>query len=416
VIGSSSVGPPRRISLNVVPAQRPPKQGAEEPPGVILSEPMRRFRCNQKGCCCSGWDIPFRLDDFLRLAEHLPGHEREKLRNGIQLVLEDPEKGDSVEGKAILHSLKLDGVGEDRSCRFLEPAGTCRVHATVGMQALPDLCVDFPAFPYKRDDGQLELWFDPVCPEVLERIDESDAPLALHRQPGWFGDANLDPRLSHAADPIAARLGKVRLAPEQMDLIRAAALAALADPDRPVWRTLAALAHAFRRLHVGGELAFEVVEPEDPRPFLLFLHGCIAAHGAQVLGATFLRYRRFVWAMDPAELVERLPCIVDHLDAWEPAMGKWLAPAEDGLRPLMLRWLSHRFGTPMVKGRGELREAADSILHVYGCALRFAAAFGAALERPVDRTLFKVALGSAEFFYRSLHLPREALPWFAAPG
>src|SRR5207253_8150940 len=119
-------------------------------------------------------------------------------------------------------------------------------------------------------------------------IDESDAPLALHRQPGWFGDPNLDPRLSHAADPIAARLGKVWLVPEHMDGIRAAALAALAHPDRPVWRTLAALAHAFRRLHTGGELAFEVVEPEDVRPFLLFLHSCIAAHGAQVPGPALL--------------------------------------------------------------------------------------------------------------------------------
>ena len=405
---------PRRISLDVVPAERPPKQGTEPPPGVILSEPMRRFRCNQKGCCCSGWDIPFRLEDFLRLDHHLPEHERDKLRHGIQLVLEDPEKGDSIEGKAILHSLKLDGVGENRACRFLEPAGACRVHATVGAHALPDLCVDFPAFPYKRDDGQLELWFDPVCPEVLERIDESDAPLALHRQPGWFGDPNLDPRLAHAADPIAARIGQGRLAPEQMDRIRTVALEAIAHPDRPVWRTLAALAHAFRRLHTGGELAFEVVEPEDPRPFLLFMHACISAHGAQVLAKTLLRYRRFVWAMDPALLVERLPRIVDHLDDWEPALGTWLAPAEDALRPLMLRWLAHRFGTPMVNARGELREAADSILHVHGCALRFASAFGAALERPVDRTLFKVALGAAEFFYRSLHLPREALPWFAA--
>ena len=157
-----------------------------------------------------------------------------------------------------------------------------------------------------------------------------------------------------------------------------------------------------------------MVEPEDPRPFLLFMHACISAHGAQVLAKTLLRYRRFVWAMDPALLVERLPRIVDHLDDWEPALGTWLAPAEDALRPLMLRWLAHRFGTPMVNARGELREAADSILHVHGCALRFASAFGAALERPVDRTLFKVALGAAEFFYRSLHLPREALPWFAA--
>ena len=83
---------------------------------------MRRFACNQKGCCCSGWDIPFRLEDFLRLHEHLPEEERKGLTKGIQLVLEE-EKNDK--GEAILHSLKLEGVGDDAACRFLENGGGC---------------------------------------------------------------------------------------------------------------------------------------------------------------------------------------------------------------------------------------------------------------------------------------------------
>ena len=33
--------------------------------------------------------------------------------------------------------------------------------------------------------------------------------------------------------------------------------------------------------------------------------------------------------------------------------------------------------------------------------------------RESHRKIYKAALGTAEFFYRSLHLPREALPWFA---
>ena len=65
-----------KLTLPVLPPQRP-----EFPPpaSVRLSEPMLRFRCNQKGCCCSGWDIPFRLEDFVRLHEHLAPEERGSL-------------------------------------------------------------------------------------------------------------------------------------------------------------------------------------------------------------------------------------------------------------------------------------------------------------------------------------------------
>src|SRR3989442_15252582 len=122
---------------------------------------MLGFRWNQKGCCWRGWDTPFGREDFLRLHDNLPDGERAALRRGIQLVL---EKGDR-EGEQILHSLKLEGVGEDRACRFLSPEGACSVHARHGLDALPDLCVDFPAFGYRQGE-RVELWFDPVCPEV----------------------------------------------------------------------------------------------------------------------------------------------------------------------------------------------------------------------------------------------------------
>src|SRR2546428_13480961 len=108
-----------KVSLHVVP---PPRDAPAPPASTVrLSEPMLRFRCNQKGCCCSGWDIPFRLEDFLRLHDNLPDGERAALRRGIQLVL---GKGDP-EGEQILHSLKPDGVGEARACRFLPPQGPC---------------------------------------------------------------------------------------------------------------------------------------------------------------------------------------------------------------------------------------------------------------------------------------------------
>ena len=107
-----------------------------------------------------------------------------------------------------------------------------------------------------------------------------------------------------------------------------------------------------------------------------------------------------------------------HLTKWELAFETFLAPQDELLAPLTARYLEHRFGTPMVKGRAELRAAADEIVQLYATAQRYAAAMGAVLGKPVDRKHFLIALGASEFFFRSLRLPREALPWFASrrPG
>src|SRR5438309_923353 len=330
-----------KLSLHVVP---PPRDAPALPALTVrLSEPMLRFRCNQKGCCCSGWDIPFRLEDFLRLHDRLPDGERAALRRGIQLVL---EKGDR-EG------------------------------------------------------------------EQIERLDESAAPLRIHEQAGAFGDPGFDLRVAHTSDKLGGRIGDRAVEVPALDRIRALSLEAFSASERPVWRTLAALAHAYRRLRIGNEAAFEVVEPEDPQPFVRFLGDSIAAHGPDLLAASVARYRRFIHAIDAGPLLaaDRLPAA---LREWQPALERWVAPEEDALRPLASRWLAHRFAIPMLKGRSELRESCDGIVHLYAVSLRYAAAFGETLQRPVDRTLYKVAIGSAEFFYRSLNLPREVLPWFAA--
>lgn len=397
-----------KVSLNVV---SPPTRPSQQVASVRLSEPMLRFRCNQKGCCCSGWDIPFRLEDFLRLHEHLDAADRERLKHGVKLELE--EGGSASEAK--LRSLKLDGVGEDRDCRFLGAEGACTVHARYGLDALPDLCVDFPAFAYRQGD-RVELWFDPVCPEVVERLDESDAPVRMHEQSGPFGDRGLDLRVEHTKAELGARIGDHRVEAAALDRIRALSVEAFAAP-RPIWHTLAAVLHAYRRLRIGNEAAFEIVEPEDPEPFFWFVADCIGAHGAAMLRSTLLRYRRFIHAIDPAPLLEN-PRLLDALRDWRPAYGTWLAPQEETLQPLAARWLAHRFSMPMAKSRGELREGADGIVHLYALSLRMAAAFGETLRRPVDRALYKVAIGAAEYLYRSLNLPRDVLPWFAAgmPG
>jgi Fe-S-cluster containining protein len=398
-----------KISLPVVQGTRTAGGAAHPVPGEVrLSEPMLRFRCNQKGCCCSGWDIPFRVEDFVRLHEHLAPDERATLTRGIQLVLEQGEDADVK----TLHSLKLDGVGEDRACRYLAPGGTCSVHARYGLDALPDLCVDFPAFAYRQGD-RVDLWYDPVCPEVIERLDESDAPLRIHAQHGAFGDPALDLRVAHVAEQMGGRIGDRAVDPLALDRIRESSAGAFALPGRPVWKTLLALAHAYRRLRTGNEGAFEVVEPEDPQPFLRFLADSIGAHGADLLIASARRYRPFIHAIDPTELLAS-PRLADALTDWPAVLERRVSPAEETLQPLASRWLAHRFATVVVKGHGELRESCDGIVHLYATSLRYAGAFAEALDAPLDRRLYKVAIGAAEFFYRSLNLPREVLPWFAA--
>jgi len=404
----------KRLSLKVVSPPRKSAQGGAAPSGVVLSEPMRRFRCNQKGCCCSGWDIPFRLEDFLRLHEHLPPAERVELTRGIKLVVDAKEKG--ANGETILHSLKLDGVGEGDACRFLEPAGACRVHAQSGVEALPDLCVDFPAFSFHRKDAAIEMWFDPVCPEVLAQLDESDAPLSLHRQEGLFEEPMMDLRVSHASETIIGRIGKQVIEIASLDSIRAESIAQLGRSDRPAWHTLAVLLDAIARLSPGadGQCALELDHAVETGPFLRFFWACIGAHGTDLLAASFVKYQRFIYAIDAQPIVARAGDLERHLAQWEPAFEAWLAPQDELLAPLFSRYLAHRFGTPMVKGKAELRCAADEIVQIFATAQRFAAAMGAVLEQPVDRRMFQVALGASEFFFRSLHLPRAALPWFAS--
>ncbi|MBS2020892.1 MAG: hypothetical protein JST92_00655 [Deltaproteobacteria bacterium] len=404
----------KKMSLNVVGQQRPPKQGEAPPSAVWMSEPMLRYRCNQKGCCCSGWEIPFTLDDLLKLNAMLPEDERAAMGKGIQLVIDAEKKGEK--GEAILHSVKLDGVGDDKACRFLEGGGGCGIHRKHGIAALPDLCVDFPGFPFKRTDGAVELWFDPVCPSVIDQFAESDAPWALHRQEGAFGDPGLDVRVSHAADPIAGRVGKFRLEFDALDQLRAVCVAELGKPQ-PIFQSLANLLEAFKRLDPlqknGGVFDPYPVEPTD---FVRFLFEATGAHGPDLLAASFVRYKRFIHSIDPMPIVNAQETLQDHLKDWQPAFAQWLAPHDDLLRPLQARWLAHRFGAPMTKGRAELRRAADEIVHCFATSLRFAAAMGATLQRPVDRDLYKAAIGAAEYVYRSLHLPRQALPWFAAFG
>jgi hypothetical protein len=75
------------MSLKVLPPERWKQVGSQPPAFVQLSEPMRRFQCNQKGCCCAGWEISFGVEDFVRLHDHLGPEDRAALTRGVQVVL-----------------------------------------------------------------------------------------------------------------------------------------------------------------------------------------------------------------------------------------------------------------------------------------------------------------------------------------
>jgi hypothetical protein len=408
---------PFRLQLDVVSPKRHPQQGAFPAGGVLISEPMQRFRCNEKGCCCSGWDIPFKLEDFLRLHEHLDEGDRAALTKQLKLVLEPPKDGAPIDvGERVLHSMKLIGVGDDKHCRFLTPRGGCGVQEKYGLQALPDLCVDFPSFAYVQTAEMVELFFDPVCPEVIEQLAESDEPLRLVHREQAFGDPLFDLRAQHASVPVRAFVEGEPAEPAQLLAVRAACVEAFAQP-RPPWRSLFAVLHGIRALR-PGELPGPdwLREPDDPMPFLAFLNQAIDAHSSELMVMLLQRYKRFVFALDLAPLLARRDELKAHLEEWRPAMEKWLAPHDEQIAPLASRWLAHRFAAPFTKERGELKQAADVIAHLYATSLRFASALSALLERPTDRAIYKVALGASEFFYRSLNLPRQSLPWFASAG
>jgi hypothetical protein len=206
----------------------------------------------------------------------------------------------------------------------------------------------------------------------------------------------------------------VQLTVDEVDVVRRKVVASLADTSRPVWQHLLAIDSAYAEIASGErEVAqFELRYDREPGPYLRFLGECLAAHGVGTLTRVFDGYKRFVFSLslDPKEVAwDELD---KHLRHWQPAYETFLAPAEDALRPLHLRYLAHRHFAPFLTIQGELKFASGAVVHAFATSLRYASAFGAVFRRPVDRDLMKVALGVGEYVYRSLEIPPNSLPWF----
>jgi hypothetical protein len=377
---------------------------------LSVAAPMLDYACNQKGCCCKGWLIPFMPSDVARMAASLPEEERNaRLGWGLQLHL-DADTGE-------LNFIQLARTEPNDECRFLEDHGTCELHRRFGPQALPDLCVAFPVTAYQVGE-ELELHYEALCPSVLDRIADPRVPyqsVAL--------DATLHPQLAARARSVLpqplVRLGELALGVEELRWMRQVALRALGDTERPAIEHLSALSYAFDKVRAQRDVAaFELRYDEPLEPFYDFLEYCARIHASDILVGMWTRYRRFVWDFDRDD--PRLSATLEqHLDAWEEPLSLWMADAEVGLRPLLVRYLAHRYHSAFTRYQGEVMLSYGSAPLAYALSIRLAAALSGVFSRATDVGLMKAALGWSEYTWRGLNVPAAALPWFtpySAPG
>lgn len=366
-------------------------------PRLSLPEPMRRFECNQQGCCCSGWRIPFRAHDLVRLRTHLAQSDRPAHVELARVLGEGAPEG-------------FPG-GPDGSCVFLEgDRKRCAVHADHGLGALADVCVDFPVVA-TRGHASIELHFDPVCPAVLDRLVDDEGPIRILEGPAWDEGTQLRASRPRATSPI--RVGARLLDPGTFDLARRRIAEALEDASRPVGSHLQAIDAMY------AELAAGAVEPRirldrDPGTYLVFLEKAVAEHGAGTLRNVWDGYRRFVFAI-PREGrgFDRLAKALQDADG---AWAWWLGEGERAHRASLLRYVAHRHLSPFLTIDGVPKFAARAVPWFVATALRYAWALSKALQRPIDRDVLKVALGCSEYVYRSLEIAPDSLTWFGIDG
>jgi Fe-S-cluster containining protein len=367
---------------------------------VTLPEPMRRYACNQQGCCCQGWRIPFKPHDLVRLGRYLPP---EQLGTDLDVRRAISDTGDETVRDVSI----LDAEGR---CRFLDADHKgCTVHATHGVEALPDICVDFPVASYALGDGA-EFFFDPVCPSVLDRLAESDDPLALVDVPPSPSDGGFSRRAAHARPTPVMRVGARLLGAEAFDRVRRTIVTSLQDGARTPVQHLHAIDAAYAEVARGD--AFVLSYERDPRPYARFFQQRLAEHGAGTLARVFETYKRFLFSIPLDRKSGAWDEFQKHLRSWEPAMERWYTPTEQALHPMQRRYLAHRHAMPFLTLQGELHFAAGALVSMLATALRYAAAFGAVFRRPVDRNILKAALGTSEYVYRSLEISPSSLPWF----
>lgn len=176
---------------------------------IIEPAYYRSFHCLAGSCpdtCCQSWDIQVDPDTAQRYAS-IPGPLGETLRS--HLCWEG--------GKAVL-TLEENGL-----CPMLRTDGLCRLQASLGEDALCQVCRDFPRLTHNYGDF-MELGLEMSCPEAARiLLTASDGPELLREAPD-SGEPDYD-----------------REAMAVLIATREAALSLLCDESRPVGEALSLL-------------------------------------------------------------------------------------------------------------------------------------------------------------------------------
>lgn len=371
--------------------------------GPYLPEPMLSYRCNLAGCCCAAWRIHFTDRDLARLAEHLPEDELPgALRDGLICVVDTSAN--------VLEHFMLGLRGKDQTCRFLGEAGSCTIQQRFGIEALPDICVDFPVVAW-RLGGRIELGFTTLCPAVLDALLAEPAPLQIVQMPA--PDAMFRRRLERVSEVRHLTLGGVELGFAELLSLRKQILDGLQDMQRPPLEHLQAVSYGFAFLiNTGDPQAFELRYDMPALPFVRYLHHALQSHASSWLAQLFERYRRFVF--DPALLaaVGSEQELEQALEDWQEPLLRLVEPAQVELGPYINRFLAMRYFSCLARVEGDVVVMLGRVAHVLATALRYAAAFCALQGSTLDLRTLKVALGAASFAHHNDYLLPQTMVWF----
>jgi len=136
------------------------------------------YRCRRSGACCtSNWPIPIEADRLERA--------RAAIANGaLTPVARDVPPFETPAGTP--EGSALVGVANHACVFFERGARSCRIHETLGHDALPLACRQFPRVSV-RDPRGVSLTLSAYCPTASTLL-HSSAPVTIVESPAAFPD------------------------------------------------------------------------------------------------------------------------------------------------------------------------------------------------------------------------------------
>jgi hypothetical protein len=270
---------------------------------------------------------------------------------------------------------------------------------------------------------RFEVHHQAICPEVIEALARATGPFELVTFE--VPPENLTERLRRGSSRLSQQpvygqqLGEDE-GWEAIHGVRDAIARACGREDLPALEVLASISHGLSLIEAGGDwrrfepASAEALSSVDRERFLGFLVEAFGAFGAAMVANFFWRGRRFMLDhVDPDTDVHDWDALEGALRDWGPSVQRWVEPAEEALRPLLLRFMGHRYFQAPTTACGDLRESLGVVPLIIALALRVTAAVAHCRGRIADERDLKIGLTTAEYTYRNSRYPPSALPWYA---